>query len=222
MMTQNGLANITHNIASDVLASGLSIWDGSRSFLEQVVSEEHTDDARWRNVNVYFSTNPSNYWDRDARIEVSGETDYSSEVQDPETGDLIVQFKITVTFRTDNISCDSLDEAASKLQLAVQALDLARALKSKYESTYGYVYRTKAQVEAKRAADERLELLNKVKCLTEYPCKGLEVGCFRQVDRRIYAGIPDGQYEVSFADDHDVKTYRVSARAGYVALLRTN
>lgn len=220
MKSRSELATLTKNIVADVLASGLPLDADSRTAMEALANEEPTADSRWSNVTVSFCTDPTDRWHRDARLEFRGETGWDDKLEDPESGDLIAQFKITASFRSESIDHSDLDKAAAKLQLALQALALAQTLKAKYEGTVNYVYKTKAQVEEARIESEKRQMLEKVKRFTEFPRKGLRVGGDRQVSSELYVGVPVGEYEVAYDNGYDTKTYRVVVRQGYVRVVR--
>lgn len=219
MKSRSELASLTKNIVADVLASGLPLDADSRTAMEALANEEPTADSRWSNVSVSFCTDPTDRWHRDARLEFRGETGWDEKVED-ESGDLIANFKVTATFRSESVDFSDLDKAAAKLQLAMQALELAKALKAKYEGTVKYVYKTAADVEKARIETEKRNLIEKVKRFTEFPRKGLRVGGDRQVSSELYQGVPVGEYEVSYDNGYDTKTYRAVVRQGYVRVVR--
>jgi hypothetical protein len=220
MMNRSELASLTKNIAADILASGLPLDADSRKALEAWAAEEPSDESRWLNVSVSFCTDPNDRWVRAARLEFRGETGWDDKVEDPETGDLVAQFNIKASFRSESIDCYDLDKAAAKLELAARALELAKQLKAKYAGTFSYVYKTKEEVARAKAEAEVRELQSRVKTMTEFPRKGLRVGGERRVERVLYGGVPDGEYEVSYDNGYDVKKYRVVVRPGYVRVVR--
>lgn len=219
MIKRNELLNISKQIAADVLAAGLPLDKDSVRSLESLASCEVDADARWSDVSVGFAVDQESSWHRDARIEFRGETGWDDKLEDEE-GNIVANFKVRMSFRADSTDTSNIEKAEAQLALATQALGLAKQLKAKYEGTTQYVVRTAAEETERKAKAARDELLRKVTTLTEFPRKGLRCGGDRQVDRTLYNGIPDGEYEVSFTNNYDTKKYRVLVRPGYVRLFR--
>lgn len=219
MIKRNELLNLSKQIAADVLAAGLPLDKDSVRSLESLTACEVDADSRWSDVSIGFSVDQESSWHRDARIEFRGETGWDDKIQDEE-GNVVANFKVRMSFRSDSTDTSNLEKAEAQLDLAMQALKLAKDLKAKYEGTTQYVIRTAAEEAERKAKQERAELVAKVGRLTEFPRKGLRVGGDRQVSRELYAGIPDGEYEVSFSNNYDTKNYRVKVRPGYVVVVR--
>lgn len=219
MIKRNELLNLSKQIAADVLAAGLPLDRDSAKSLEGLMACEVDETARWSDVSVGFSVDQESSWHRDARIEFRGETGWDDKLED-ESGNIVANFKVRMNFRADSTDTANLDKAEAQLDLATRALKLAKELKAKYEGTTQYVVRTAAEEAERKAKLERDALISKVTRLTEFPRKGLRVGGDRQVDSDIYAGVPEGEYEVSFTNNYDTKKYRVKVRPGYVMVYR--
>lgn len=222
MIKRNELLNLSKQIAADVLAAGLPLDKDSLHSLESLVACEVDADARWCDVSADFAVDQESSWYRDARIEFRGETKWDDEIRDEE-GNVVANFKVRMSFRSDSTDTSNLEKAEAQLDLAMQALKLAKDLKAKYEGTTKYVIRTAAEEAERKAKQARSELVAKVGRLTEFPRNGLRVGGGRQVSRELYAGIPDGEYHVTYHDARGgVKTYKVSVCPAGVSLHRVS
>ena len=203
MMKEQAIASV----AQDLLTSlGASLTERSKKELEAVAAqaEEHTDSCR----ATVSRPGKDSYWSGDGELNVR--FNGSNIETEEETGDVYrtytLKFDITWSSHNEQVGPDTL----GRLHMMVQLATVGAALSEKYSQTFRTLVYTAAQVEERKVAAEKAELVRKVKTLAEYAVKGLRVNSNRrEVARSMFTNIPDGTYEVSYTNNYDTKVYGV-------------
>jgi len=200
------------SVASDMLSAlGPSLTERSRKELELLVEKplEYSDSA----TATVSRPGKDSYWSGDGELNVRfGSSNLET---DEETGDVYRSFKLNFT-----MNWSSHNEAVTSDTLA--KLHMMTEVAQKYSETYKELVYTAAQVAERKVAAEKTALNQKVAVLAEHPVKGLRVGGNRrEVSKTIFAGIPDGTYEVSYTNNYDTKKYTVKVISWGVQVWRT-
>jgi len=148
---------------------------------------------------------------------------YIDNVTDEGTGDCYSQYKLDFRLSWSSQYGDVTPRLGEKVRLMMKAVEEASVLAVKYGGTYKTLRWTAAQVEERKNAAEQAKVLSKVKLLAQYAVKGMRVnGNRREVPKAMFAGIPDGDYKISYINNNYVeKKYTVTLLLGAAFLSRT-
>jgi len=207
------------SVASDMLSAlGPSLTERSRKELELLVEKplEYSDSA----TATVSRPGKDSYWSGDGELNVRfGSSNLET---DEETGDVYRSFKLNFTMNWSSHNEAVTSDTLAKLHMMTEVSTVGAALAQKYSETYKELVYTAAQVAERKVAAEKTALNQKVAVLAEHPVKGLRVGGNRrEVSKTIFAGIPDGTYEVSYTNNYDTKKYTVDVTSWGVQVWRT-
>jgi len=222
MIKRNELGSISKEIAESILSSGIPLAAESRRAL---LATLNSNEQRWSDVAAIFAMteDATSYKDKVADVQFSGSTLWDEKRVDDD-GNVVAPFQIKVSFFFGGSPPGAdLEKTEEQLLVANHALQLVKELKSKHAWTYPCFIRTAAEEAARLDRVQRDAVLDKVRTLTEFPRKGMRVDAIRMLPHDIYAGVPDGEYQVTYDDDRgSVKTYKVSVCPAAVSLHRVS
>lgn len=211
--------DILTTVATDLLALlADNLTESSRKELaERLVAP----DGRYDSVSARVCRPGKDpYWSGDGELNCHF---YGSNIEtDEATGDVYrthtLGFDVSWSSHNERASGDTL----AKLHMMTELATVAVALGEKYAGTHRFLYRTAAEEAERKLAIERAGLVSRVKVLAEFVVKGLRVGGNpREVSRSMFADIPEGTYEVAYANNYDTKKYAVRVLSWGVKVWRT-
>jgi len=218
------MPNVLAPVAQDILNSKLielfSVDD--REMLTKLVQSDGEDPSKKLQIGINLPSNTSR-WNPDASFTValrSGDAEI-----DETTGDVYrvntLGFSFSWGSHTNEHSCDTV-KARNLIDAYTNAASLCELLTDKYGAQTFKSFVRSAQTEAERKlAVELAAITAKVKILAEHAVKGLRVGGRnREVNKAVFAGIPNGRYEVLYYNNHDSKKYTVRISDHSVYLTR--